>query len=218
MHSIDDNITKKIDVFFSQFTTVDFEKSEIIIRPNKDIHHIFLLKKGLVRMYSITEDGIEATIHIFRPNSFFPMMLRLSNIPNKYYFEAMNEVEAVKAPEQQVIAYVKNDPELLYDLTTRFAAALNGLMLRIEQLVSQSAYAKIISLLLYFSQISGENRKNKIIIDLKYSHDDIGAWVGVARETVSRQMEKLEKKGLISQENHFIVIEDMEKLKQELTL
>lgn len=210
-------VKNKIDIFFSLFVPFQFEKGAIIIRPEEAIPHIFLLKKGFVRMYSITEDGIEATIHIFRPNSFFPMMLSVNNRSNKYYFEAMDLVEAVKAPSKDVVAFLKSDPEVLFDLTTRFAAALSGLMLRIEQLVAQSAYSKIVSLLLYFSQVSGENRNNKIVIELKYSHDDIGAWVGVARETVSRQMEKLEKKGLISQNDHHIVVEDMERLKQELS-
>lgn len=167
-------------------------------------------------MYMITEDGLEASIHIFRPVSCFPMMLSLNKKSNRYYFEAMDHVELVSGPAKQVINFFKSDPDVLFDLTSRFAEAIVGLSLRIEQLVAQSSYSKIVSLLLYFSQVYGENKNNKIIIDLKYSHDDIAAWVGVARETVSRQMEKLEKKGLIRHSNHHIVIRDMEKLKQEV--
>lgn len=214
---MDDVVKQKLETFFSQFTPTNFEIGEIIIRPDKEISHIFLIKKGLVRMYVITEEGLEVTIHIFRPISFFPMMLSLNSKSNKYYFEAMDHVETIKAPAEQVVSFIKTDHEVLLDLTSRFANALTGLMTRIEQLVAQGSYSKIISLLLYFSQVRGENKDNKIFIDLKYSHDDIAAWVGVARETVSRQMEKLEKKGLISHKNHLIVIEDMEKLKQEIS-
>ncbi len=210
------SVTDKIDSYFSQFTPVQFSKDEIIIRPESEMQNLFLLKKGLVRMYVITEDGEEVTIHIFRPTAFFPIMLLLSNRENKYYFEAIETVEAIKAPTQQVIEFIKSDHEVLFDLTIRFADAITGLALRIEQLTAQGAYPKIVSLLLYLSNIFGESVETGILIKLKFNHDDIASWVGVARETVSRQIEKLEKKGLIIRENHKIIVKDLKLLQQEI--
>lgn len=167
-------------------------------------------------MYIISEDGEEATIHVFRPGSFFPIMLSLSSRPNKYYLEAVENTEVVKAPAKEVVAFVKNDHEVLFDLTTRFADAITGLMLRIEQLVSQGAYPKIVSLLLYLADTFGQNSDEGLKIKLQFSHDDIAAWVGVARETVSRQIEKLQQKGLVIQKDHHVIIPDIKKLQEEL--
>ena len=167
-------------------------------------------------MYIISEEGEEATIHVFRQGSFFPIMLSLGSRPNKYYFEALEETVAIKAPAKEVTEFIKNDSDVLFDLTIRFADGITGLMLRIEQLVSQGAYPKIVSLLLYLADTFGKRQKDSVIIDLRFSHDQIGAWVGVARETVSRQMEKLENKGIISQIDHKIIINDIEKLQEEV--
>lgn len=210
-------ISQKIEEFFSQYTSQEFTKNQIIITPEEEISSIYLLKKGLVRMYIISEEGIEATIHIFRKGSFFPIMLSISNKPNKYYFEAMEEVEAVKALAEQVIAFIKSDPAVLFDLTTRFADAINGLMNRIDQLVSQGAYSKIASLLLYFSDTFGKKEGNMYYFDLPFSHDQIATWVGVSRETVSRQIEILEKKGIITHKDHKIIINDLAMLRDEVT-
>ncbi len=212
---MDNSLKKKIEVFFEQYTLLTFAKNQIIISPEEEITSIYLLKKGLVRMYVISEEGEEATIHVFRSGSFFPIMLSLSSRPNKYYFEAVEDVEVIKAPAKEVVAFIKNDPEVLFDLTTRFADAITGLMLRTEQLISQGAYPKIVSLLLYLADTFGEKTESGISIKLRFSHDQIGAWVGVARETVSRQMEKLEKKDIISQKDHKIIIKDIKKLQEE---
>lgn len=213
---MDNSVKNKIEGFFNKYTPLTFAKNQIIISPEEEITSIYLLKKGLVRMYVISEDGEEATIHVFRPGSFFPIMLSLSSRPNKYYLEAVEDTEVVKAPAKEVVTFVRNDPEVLFDLTTRFADAITGLMLRIEQLVSQGAYPKIVSLLLYLADTFGEKIDEGTKIKLQFSHDDIAAWVGVARETVSRQIEKLQQKGLIKQEDRHFVITDLKKLQDEL--
>jgi CRP-like cAMP-binding protein len=51
---------------------------------------------------------------------------------------------------------------------------------------------------------------------LPLTHNDIATWTGAKRETVSRQMEKLASVGIISLEKHLIVIEDKQKLEEEL--
>ncbi len=211
------SVKNKVEEFFSQFTLQEYIKNQIIISPEENIQSIYFLKKGLVRMYIISEDGVEATIHVFRQGSFFPIMLSLRSRPNKYYFEAMKEVETVKAPADKVIAFIKTDPEVLFDLTTRFADAINGLMNRIEQLVSQGAYSKIASLLLYYADTFGQKKGNMYYFELPFSHDQIGTWVGTTRETVSRQMEILEKKRIITHKNHKIIINNLVRLRDEVT-
>lgn len=213
---MDNSVKKKTEVFFDQYTLLTFTKNQIIISPEEEITSIYLLKKGLVRMYIISEEGEEATIHVFRSGSFFPIMLSFSSRPNKYYFEAVEDMKVVKAPAKEVTEFIKSNPDVLFDLTTRFADAITGLMLRIEQLVSQGAYPKIVSLLLYLTDTFGEKIDEGTKIKLQFSHDDIAAWVGVARETVSRQIEKLQQKGLIKQEDRHIVITDLKKLQDEL--
>lgn len=209
------SVKNKVEVFFSKYISLTFAKNQIIISPEEEIMSIYLLKKGLVRMYIISEEGEEATIHVFRAGSFFPIMLSLSSRPNKYYLEAMEETEVIKAPAKEVTGFIRSNPDVLFDLTTRFAGAITGLMLRIEQLISQGAYPKIVSLLLYLADRFGKKQGESIVIGLRFSHDQIGSWVGVARETVSRQMEKLEKKGIISQKDHKITINDIERLQEE---
>lgn len=206
----------KVELFFSQYQPQSVAKNQILISPEDEIASVYFLKEGLVRMYSISSEGEEATLHVFRAGSFFPIMLFLSNRPNKYYFEAMEETSAVKASAKEVTEFIKTNPDVLFDLAIRFADAITGLMLRVEQLVSQKSYQKVASLLLYLAHAFGKKQERDISIELRFSHDQMGAWVGVTRETVSRQMERLEKEGIISQKNHKIIIKNIVELQKEV--
>ncbi len=213
INSMNQKVLEKIDKFFSGFYPVSFEKGEIIIHPDGKIQNIFLIKQGKVRMYTVSDDGIEVTLHIFSPQSFFPMMLSLSEVYNKYYFEALEKIEAIKAPVDKVIDFVKNDQEVLFDLTTRFSDAILGLTLRIETMAFEDAYNRIASLLYYLADKFGEVSEDKAVINIPLQHGDIANWVGLRRETVSRQFEKMQKAGILESKNKQLII-NMQKLKE----
>ena len=208
-------VLEKIDNFFSKFYRVSFEKGEIIIHPDGKIQNIFLIKQGKVRMCTVSDDGVEVTLHIFSPQSFFPMMLSLSEVYSKYYFEALEKIEAVKAPVDKVIDFIKNDQELLFDLTTRFSDAILGLTLRIEKMAFEDAYNRIASLLYYLADKFGSAKEDKAVINMPLQHGDIANWVGLRRETVSRQFEKMQKAGILESKNKQLII-NMQKLKEML--
>ncbi|HXH26266.1 MAG TPA: helix-turn-helix domain-containing protein, partial [Candidatus Acidoferrum sp.] len=52
-----------------------------------------------------------------------------------------------------------------------------------------------------------------IMIDTRLTHDDIAAWVGMARETVSHQIEKLTKDHIITTSQHRVTIRDLGRLR-----
>lgn len=210
-----ENVEAKLVNFFSEGKKVSYKKGEIILRAGEPIFGIYLLNEGFVRQYLISEDGDEVTIHIFRPLSFFPTMLLISNTQNRYYFEAETAVEIYRQSPEKVLEFIKTNPDVLFDLTVRFSQAVIGLSKRIETLAIGSVYAKVVSLLSYLSTRFGEEKENEIIVSIPITHNDIAAWIGAKRETISRQMEKLSRDGVIESKNHLIVIKDKQKLDNE---
>lgn len=210
------HISNKVDAYFSQFPLVSFRKGEIVLRPDQPIQDIYLLTSGKVRMYAISADGEEVTLHMFRPFAYFPLMLVLSNVTNTYYLEAMEPSVAVKAPTTQVIEFIKTNPDVLFELTTRFADAISGLLIRIQTVTGEHAYTKVIHLLLYLANRFGHKQGNQIAVSLAMSHEDIANWIGLRRETVSRQIEKMQQKQLIRTSNKEVIIHNIDALKQEI--
>lgn len=211
-------IKNKLLKFFSSYQKVKFKKGTTILRPFDPLNGVFYLEQGFVKQFVLTEKGDEITLHIYRPETYFPIMVILSGGGNHFFFESLNDVVAYKAPQEKVLEFLQRSPDVLFDLTTRFAKAISGLSRRIELMLPEQAYVKICSLLVYLSQILGKKNNQGIELEIPFTHRDIASWTGVTRETASRQFEKLITEGIISieEQSHHIVIKDLEKLNQEI--
>ncbi len=205
-------IFQKTDWFFRIYPRVRLHRGQALLGAEKETPDIFWIQRGTVRMYQIGANDRETTLHLFKAPAFFPMMFYLSKRKCEHYFRADNEVEARRAPAGEVAEFLKQNPDVLFDLTSRFADAITGLMLRVEQLSSQNAYQRVCSLLLYLSQKFGKQEKDGCLIELKLSHEDMAAWVGAVRETVSRQIERLTQEGVVASKNQKLVIRDIRRL------
>jgi len=211
---MDDQVRQKLTDFFSKYPLLKFKKGQTIIPPDESLDSIYFLKSGDVKQYSISEDGNEITIHIFKPSSFFPMMLVVGEVENPFYFEAADSVEVFKAPTADVVKFVKSEEDVLFDLTKRFALGLNGLAKRIEKLMYEDAFSRVTSLLLYLAGKFGEKGESGITIKLPLTHQDIASWVNLTRETTSRQLEKLTQQKIISYHQTLVTIKNLSALKK----
>lgn len=211
--------TKEFETFYKQFVIRNYKKGEMLIRADDDPQGIFCLTKGYVRQYTISKTGNEFSLHILKPISYFPMVWAVNGTPNVYFFEALTPVEVGRAPRDQVVEFIKDKPTLLFALMSGLLEDYAETLTRVEHLVFSDAYRRVISILLYIAKHFGEEGKkgNKIIVGHRFTQQDIATLVGVARETASIELAKLEKKGLITYIDHSMIFENIEKLNCELT-
>lgn len=208
-------IYDKTNNYFKSYPLIRMRKGQAILAAEKEIPDIFWIRQGTIRMYQISENGAEITLHVFRAPAFLPIMFYLSRPEGEYYFQAVETVIARKAPAEEVVEFLKGNPDVLFDLVSRFADAITGLLLRIDQLSTKSAYQRVASLLLYLVQKAGKPQPDgSYIIDMRLSQPDIAAWIGVARETVSHQIDKLRKNGIIASIDRKFVVLDMDQLQK----
>ena len=211
------NKTKEFEDFYSQFSTRNYKKGEMLIRADDDPQGIFCLTKGYVRQYTISKAGFELTLQILKPISYFPMVWAFNGTPNVYFFEALTPVEVGRAPRDQVVTFIKDKPTIIFELMSELIEDYAESLKRIEHLVFSDAYRRVISVLLYIAKHFGEERKGGgIVINHRFTQQDIATLVGVARETASIEMVKLEKKGLVKYIDHSMLFDDLKKLNAEL--
>ena len=215
---MDAHIKEKLEVFFSHYPISTHSKGEIVIKAGEPPAGVFYLKKGAIRQYSISPEGDEMTMNLYKPHAFFPMMWAINDAPNRFYFEAIEDVELCKAPRQDMVAFLKKEPEILFDLTSRILKGLDGVLAKMEYLMTGNAQSKVIFTLLNTAYRFGQRDKQSITITLQMTHRELAALSGVTRETFTREMKKLEGKKLIVVEHHAITISDINALEEELLL
>ena len=78
-----------LDQFFVNPHPFHYKKGEMILRAGEPLSSVFYIKKGYVRVFSLSKIGEELTLIIFRPGDFFPTMSIIVKPLNTYFIEAM---------------------------------------------------------------------------------------------------------------------------------
>lgn len=199
----------ELDNFFQNYPLLTFKKREVLFRSHERPTGVYYLKKGFVRNYAVSLNGEEFTQVIFRIHDFFPMSWAINNTKNFHTYEAMTEIEAWRAPRGEFQEFIKENPAVLFELMKRVVIRLKGTQQRIEELAFGNANHKVASILLICAERFGVKTRNGIEIQVPLIHRDIASLVGLTRETVSIEMNKLKKKGIFESSYGFVTVKNM---------
>jgi len=206
------NIDQKINTFFAQYPIVRYKKGMLFIRPGETIEYIYYVQKGYVRMFTILPDGKELTVNIFKPQSYFPLFLVFAHAENSYYFEPMVTSQFFKAPKNDVLQFIKSEPVILAEFTTRMSVGFQGVLEGIPYQFMGSVHNKIAWIVNLLAKRFGMKTAKGIEIVLPLSHQDIANLTGIARETASVELKKLFRGKIISYTYKHLIIRDMKRL------
>lgn len=213
-----DSPKKCVSDFFSAFTPLTYKKGEMILRADDPPYGVYYIEKGVVRQYVINGAGETLMLQLYRPGAFFPMTWVMSDIPNRYFFEAAINVSIRRAPREDTRRFLDAHPEVLKDFVRRLLTGIVGLWSRVEHLVLESSYTKTILLILYYAGKFGVPDGRGISLELSPTHREIAAWIGTTRETASLQVEALKKKKLLVSRGRQLIIPSLWALEKELSL
>lgn len=206
---------QKLNNFFAKFKKYCYKKNEAILRGGDIPQGVYLINKGYVKDYSISKEGEELTLIIFKPEDIFPITWIFNDKQNLHYFDAMSPVELWRCPKEDFITFVKANPQILLELTSHIVLRLGGIMQRMEYLAFGNAYEKVASIIAICAERFGKENNQGIVIPIPLTHKDLAMLVGLTRETVSIEVKKIERKGIISYKKHLIVVRGMKKLQAE---
>ena len=204
-----------LDIFFAKFKPLRYKKGEVIFRAGDQPPGIFYLKSGYVRVYSFSRSGEELTLIIFRPGDIFPVSWAINHAPSGYFVESITNAELWRVSREQFLEYVRDKPEILFELIRRMMERFLALMGRMEHLVFGNARSKVASILLICTERFGRRVDKVTVIDVPLTHNDIATLVGLSRETVSIEMKKLEKKGYVASRRRLLVVKNVKGLARE---
>ncbi len=209
------DIEKQLSHFFKEYKLQKYRKGELICQPGDKIDDVGFVKSGYVRLYTLSKDGQEFTINIFKPVFYLTLIYALGKGDNPYYFEAITPVELYRAPKDEVLDYIKKNPELMFDLMTNILDGFREMLINSQYLAYGNAYSRIASIIMSLANNYGTKEGEKVKLNFATTHRVIASLTGTARETATIQILKLKEKGIIDSQGSQIVIEDMERLKQE---
>ncbi len=198
---------------FRQGTRLTYKKGEFIIRPGETPSGIFFINSGLVKAYDITKYGEENLLIVRKENEIFPLIWAITGQERHVIYEALAPTEVLRVDREHYLDYIENHNEVLAPLLDMAVELYRIHSERIINLEYRSVRERLISFLLTMSARFGRTTPGGRVIEVPLKQQDIASSINASRETTSREMTALERKGLIKVEQSLIVITDMDTLR-----
>jgi CRP/FNR family cyclic AMP-dependent transcriptional regulator len=196
-----------LGVIFEKTAPRHYGKSSIIVYQGEIPRDGYLIKKGVVRVYQIGENGDNHTITFCSPGDIFPVAwLAGSSSPAMYYFEAFEDIELINITRDMWEGALKKPgAHAAYAnyMTNNYQASL----VRIAALEQPKARDKIAYTIFYLLlRYSREILPGIFKLELKLKHQDIAELVGLTRETTAIEVHNLQAAKVLSYQNQRYLI------------
>ena len=205
-----------LEEFFSNRPRRIYKEGQIIIRADESPNGVYLIEKGFVKLYSLGNNGEERDRIFYKQGDIFPLVWTFTSTMRNMFFEAMTDCILKKVSKAEFMDFVKNDNKHLLEAIDRILVILNVYVDRVDNLSYEKTYNRLISTILFLGKRFGKHYGKSLLLDIPITHKDIANSTAMSRETVSREIEKMAKDGLLVQRGRIIVINDIKKLKKEL--
>lgn len=199
---------QKLYEFFSGGRKLNFKKNEVILRGDDTPQGVYFISKGFVKVYSITNKGTYDIRVILKEGDLFPVIWAFKNSFKSIFYESMNDSILYRVSQEEFHDFNNSSIEAAHAITQSLLELFSVYSYRIDNLEFDNAHDRVLYLLLLYAKRFGTEtgEKNQVRIDLPINHQNIADSVNLARETVSRVMTILERKGFIAYQGRTILV------------
>lgn len=178
---------------------------------------VFYILSGFVKVYSISDTGDRYVHLLYKRGEIFPLIWALRDIKRRVYYEAASSVKALTVPKSDFLEFLKPEKQITYELLDQLVDQFRVYADRLDNLQYKSAHERVIYRLLFLAGRFGMKVDGGVIINAPVTHELIAESVNLTRETVSREIEKLAKQGLVARNGGSILLKDVEKLANQFS-
>jgi CRP-like cAMP-binding protein len=168
-----------------------FSPGSLLWREGESSGLLVALETGRVKIYRLLPTGRAVTVFIFGPGDIFGFLPFLDGEPYPAYAQALEAVQADVMSRDELLAAVREDPQVAVALIGLVGRRLREAMQQIESLSSPGVLPRVASALVPLLSDAGDHLCGAGIIRLPVSGGEFAAVLGITPETLSRSLTRL---------------------------
>lgn len=188
-------------------------RKEIITVQGEPIDKIYLIASGRVRTYYAYADGRTLTFAHWTDGMLMGL-LGMSDWGQRYHWssEAVRATELLCFKRTDFVAMIRNMPEATHCMVELMEFKSEYLARLVRLMATHSVLERVSLALLNLSQFFGRSTSSGIVIDERFTHEEIADMVGASRQWVTTTLNELERDGLIEVVGQRIVLKSLDVL------
>ena len=203
-----------VDNAISHVVTRTHPANQVILLENDWGSSVYFILEGWAKIRTYNLDGKEVTLNILGSGELFGEMAALDEVPRSTDVITLAKTTIGNMPAQDFVQLINTEPLAGIRLAQLMGRRLRQVNRRLRLRESDST-SRVADILLFLAEGQGKETTAGGIEIPNLPHRELSSLSGLARETVTRVLSKLEKKGLIERDRDIVRIPDpyaMEKL------
>lgn len=182
------------------------KRHEVLHRPNNQFSHLYAIQEGALKTHVTESSGKEIIHGLYLKNEVYGCDA-IYNGRHSYYVTALSDTVICEIFYPKFLKLLQSEPNLLVGMLELMSCQLAGGVYRQFGLAEQRLCAFLLDL-------SSRLRVEQQAFLLPMTYLDIGHYLGLTAETVSRLFSRLKQEGMIAIQNRQIRFLWLEKLKE----
>lgn len=182
-----------------------FAKGAFLFREGEKAEGMFIVLRGVVKVVRFAADGRETVLHLVRPGNTIgeAAMFQRGTFPASAV--AVAEVQALFLEAEALFRMVAENPELALKMLAALSLRLRMFSHKLAAQGQGGAAVRLATYLLHRRQIGGGGD----VVRLGVSREVLANLLGLARETLSRQLSRFAEGGLVALRGRDVVLLDV---------
>lgn len=192
-----------------------FQAGEAIYLQGEPPEAIYLVASGRVKIVRVTPEGYENILCLRGPGEYFcPVPLLDQGLQLGTAF-AITDVTLLQASQAEFIQLCQESPALLSVVQGDCLAEVRHLLNRLEAFAFRSIRERLALVLLDAVRRQPKGDQDRPApLEVRLTQQDLAGLVGGTRESVSRNLQELERLGAITLGRGRVLIRNLERLQQ----
>ncbi|MCU6711545.1 Crp/Fnr family transcriptional regulator [Paenibacillus sp. J5C_2022] len=174
--------------------SVTHGRGHSIYRAGETSDGLYIVHKGRVKIYRLSDTGKEQLVRILGPGDFTGELSLFSESVHDAYADAMERVELCVMGRADFQKFLLKYPAISLKVLTEFSSRLAQTENQAANIALESTETRIA---MYLANEVDAMNSNKITLTM--SRKDLASYLGTSPETVSRRLAEFEEAGWIRQ-------------------
>jgi len=185
-----------------------YKKGEIIYRAGDESDSLYIVNKGRIRIFRLSESGKEQLVRILTTGDFTGELALFSESTHESYAQAMEDTEVCMINRRDLQDFLIRYPSISLKILSEFSRRLEKSEVQTTRVSTEKVETRIAQ---YLAECVENNKSMEFLLPM--SKKDLASYLGTTPETISRKLAELEDAGYIAQKtSRKIVVLDLDGL------
>lgn len=190
---------EQLDEIMKTTRSVTYKKNELIYHAGDESDSLYIINKGRVRIYRLSDSGKEQLVRMLNPGEFTGEMALFSESTHESYAEAIVDTKICMIKRSDLQEFLLKYPSIALKVIAEFSSRLEASEKQTTRFSTEKVETRIA---LYLAESLNDEELGAAEFTLPMSKKDLASYLGTTPETISRKFNDLEEKGYIKQITH----------------